>query len=134
MPLLNTREQTLVADEYIRIREWLNDLCTSHVIRSTVVCKVCKLELAWLTYGLCKQCKVTVMKCIFVISFIPKILVCTIIVRFLQIGSHLIILQKLFLTKNSYFKGGIYLSFKTFIMHTSTHIYNWMFHLALLFM
>ena len=39
--VLKTREQTLVTDEYIRIRERLKNFCTPHVIRSTMVSRVC---------------------------------------------------------------------------------------------
>ena len=52
LPFLNTHEQTLVTDEYIRIRERLKDFGTPHVIRSTMVSRVCELELVWPSYGL----------------------------------------------------------------------------------
>ena len=41
LQFLNTREQMLVADEYIRIRELLRDFGTPHVIRSMMVSRVC---------------------------------------------------------------------------------------------
>ena len=41
LPFLNTREQMLVLDEYIRIQEQLKQFCTPHVIRSTMVSRVC---------------------------------------------------------------------------------------------
>ena len=46
-----THEQMLVVYKYIRIQERLKDLCTPHVIRSTVEPRFCKLELAWPRYS-----------------------------------------------------------------------------------
>ena len=51
---MNTRKQLLISDENIRIRDWLKYFRTSHVIRSTLMPSICKSELVWLSYGLCK--------------------------------------------------------------------------------
>ena len=89
MPFLSTREQTLIVNEYIRIWEWLNDFCTPHVIRSTIVSRICKLDLSWPSYGFCKVTVSFLWNVLFVVSFYNAFywsLICTIMSGFHKLG------------------------------------------------
>ena len=52
--ILNTCKQLLVSDENIGIRDRLKYFRTPHVIRSTLMPSICKSELVWPSYSLCK--------------------------------------------------------------------------------
>ena len=73
MLFLTYREQTLVVYEYIRIWQQHKDFCTPYMIRSMIVPRFCKLELA---------CPSIFMKCILYQVIIMKILACTIMSGF----------------------------------------------------
>ena len=72
--VLNTRKKLLVSDENIRIRDLLKDFRTPHVISSIFMPSICKLELVWPIYNLCKITKYF-MNCIFALSIILSILI-----------------------------------------------------------
>ena len=50
LPFLITHEQTLISDEYIRIREQLKDFCIPHVVKSITVPRFCYVELVQPSY------------------------------------------------------------------------------------
>ena len=90
--ILNTRKQLLVPDKNIRIWDRLKHFWTPHVTRSTLMPSICKSELVWASYSLCKITASFLWNAFFALSFImhyTEYFTMRHYAGFSQIGSHM---------------------------------------------